>query len=94
MSNMKSEFTLFDENDRSKLVNISAMERLLKKYRNARVFFLKDSVAEFDFYVFKKEQEEAEEKMKEAEEKMKKSKGKILKSAETFFNNSGITPKE
>ena len=73
MSNRKYEVTLFDENERKKLVNISAMDRLLKKYRNARVFFLKDSVAEFDFYLFKKEQEEAEEKMK-------KSNGKILEN--------------
>lgn len=87
MSNRKYEFTLFDENERRKLVNISAMDRLLKKYGNARVFFLKDSVAEFDFYVFKKEQEEAEEKMK-------KSNDKIVESVKTFFDNSGITPKE
>ena len=70
MSNRKYEFTLFDENERRKLVNISAMDRLLKKYRNARVFFLKDSVAEFDFYLFKKEQEEAEEKMKKSNDKI------------------------
>ena len=87
MSNRKYEFTLFDENERRKLVNISAMDRLLKKYRNARVFFLKDSVAEFDFYVFKKEQEEAEKNMK-------KSNDNILGSVDTFVDNSGITPNE
>jgi hypothetical protein len=48
-------FTIFDENDQRLHVNISAMERLLMKWKNARIFFLKEDMDEFDFENFKKE---------------------------------------
>lgn len=63
MSFIKGEFNMTDEFGKHKPMTISAMKRLLMKWKNARVFFLKEGVDEFDFKAFEKEQEEIEKKI-------------------------------
>ena len=64
MADRKHEFSLPDGHGDWKPMDISALKRLLMKWRNARLFFLKDFVDEFDFRVFEKEREEAVEMRK------------------------------